>query len=137
MSVGQDPHHPAARPPATCLHCRPAGTQAAERLSGLPGRRWARCSSMSSWGTGGLVHSFIHSLSQQTLVGAPPGAHTISIFLRVLGCHPHFTAHEVGPQRAHIVVMQPPMRPARWEAAHEGTYLQPCPGRMGTQEGAK
>ena len=65
---GAGPTPPAC--PPRWLPCGPAGTQAAERSSGLPGRRWARCPSVSSWGTGGLVHSFIHSLSQQTLVGA-------------------------------------------------------------------
>ena len=56
--------------PRRGLPCGPAGTQAAERSSALPGRQWAHCSSVSSCGTGGLVPSFIHSLSQQTLVGA-------------------------------------------------------------------
>lgn len=87
------------------------------------------------------MHRFVHSLSPQTLAGAPPGtecfAHATSLFLRVLGCHPDFTAQEIGPQRTHIMVTQRPMRPARGAAAHGGNYLQPCPGGMGAREGAE
>ena len=80
-----------------------------------------------NWGP----RSFIHSLTESADTGGGrPGAkgfaHTASLFLRVLGCHCDFTAHEIGPQRTHITVTRPPMRLARWVAAHGGNYLQPC-----------
>lgn len=117
--------------------CRHPGSERSSKGAQADGGPAAplRLASTGNWGPRALIRSLVESANTG---GAPPGtecfAHATSLFLRVLGCHPDFTAQEIGPQRSSSWSHESPMRPARGRRSHGGNYLQPCPGWDGPRK---